>query len=308
MNWIIETTALTKTFGSLTALDNVTLKVEEGTAFGFLGPNGAGKTTMVRLLNGLLKPTGGTAKVLDRDIKKDSDFIRSRCGVLTDTSLYERLSARDNLMIWGGLYSIKPAKLKSRVDSLLSMVGLYGRGYDLVGSFSKGMKQKLAIIRALLNEPEVLFLDEPTAGLDPEAAEEIIAYLKKYIKDGNRTVFLCSHRLEEVEELCDRIAIIFKGKILASGQVTELAKQLWKENQFIIRLVDVKGIFIEALKNEKGLTGIVAEENIIKLSMVDAGSISNIIKALVMAGAEILSVQQEHHTLKDIYFKLVPKE
>jgi ABC-2 type transport system ATP-binding protein len=263
---------------------------------------------MVRLLNGLLKPTGGTAKVLDRDIKKDSDFIRSRCGVLTDTSLYERLSARDNLMIWGGLYSIKPAKLKSRVDSLLSMVGLYGRGYDLVGSFSKGMKQKLAIIRALLNEPEVLFLDEPTAGLDPEAAEEIIAYLKKYIKDGNRTVFLCSHRLEEVEELCDRIAIIFKGKILASGQVTELAKQLWKENQFIIRLVDVKGIFIEALKNEKGLTGIVAEENIIKLSMVDAGSISNIIKALVMAGAEILSVQQEHHTLKDIYFKLVPKE
>ena len=308
MNWIIETTALTKTFGSLTALDNVTLKVEEGTAFGFLGPNGAGKTTMVRLLNGLLKPTGGTAKVLDRDIKKDSDFIRSRCGVLTDTSLYERLSARDNLMIWGGLYSIKPAKLKSRVDSLLSMVGLYGRGYDLVGSFSKGMKQKLAIIRALLNEPEVLFLDEPTAGLDPEAAEEIIAYLKKYIKDGNRTVFLCSHRLEQVEELCDRIAIIFKGKILASGQVTELAKQLWKENQFIIRLVDVKGIFIEALKNEKGLTGIVAEENIIKLSMVDAGSISNIIKALVMAGAEILSVQQEHHTLKDIYFKLVPKE
>lgn len=308
MNWIIETTALTKTFGSLTALDSVTLKVEEGAAFGFLGPNGAGKTTMVRLLNGLLKPTGGTAKVLDRDIKKDSDFIRSRCGVLTDTNLYERLSARDNLMIWGGLYSIELAKLKSRVDSLLSMVGLYGRGYDLVGSFSKGMKQKLAIIRALLNEPEVLFLDEPTAGLDPEAAEEIIAYLKKYIKNGKRTVFLCSHRLEEVEELCDRIAIIFKGKILASGQVTELAKQLWKENQFIIRLVDVRGVFIEALKNEKGLTGIVAEENIIKLSMVDAGSISNIIKALVMAGAEILSVQQEHHTLKDIYFKLVPKE
>ncbi|MGH7455976.1 MAG: ABC transporter ATP-binding protein, partial [bacterium] len=164
MSWIIETFDLTKKFDQLTALDAVKIKVEPGIVFGFLGPNGAGKTTMVRLLNGLLRPTHGKAVIFGKDIQQEGLFIRSKTGVQTDTNLYEKLSAKENLEIWGGLYGLTGNNLYHRIDTLLGMFSLAGKRDVIVGNFSKGMKQKLTIARALIHDPEILFLDEPTAG------------------------------------------------------------------------------------------------------------------------------------------------
>lgn len=306
MDFVIETNNLSKKFSDRLVLDNINIKIGRGAAFGFLGPNGAGKTTTVRLLNGLLKPTAGKAFILSKDIEKEGDFIRTKCGVQTDVNLYERLTVQDNLMIWGALYGINGEKLKTQIEKFLRIFDLSARRNDMVGNLSKGMKQKLAIARELIFEPEILFLDEPTAGLDPEASNDVLQYLKKYIKDGKRTIFLCSHRLEEVEFLCDSVAIIYRGKILISGKTNELAGQLWNEKVFIIRLEKVKQDFIESLKREQYVSRAVSEGNEIRLSLKEDRDIARAVKALVALGGDILSVEKEQHTLKDIYFKVVP--
>ncbi|MCI0690710.1 ABC transporter ATP-binding protein [candidate division KSB1 bacterium] len=189
MSWIIETFGLTKKFDRLAALDAVTIKVEPGIVFGFIGPNGAGKTTMVRLLNGLLRPTHGQAVIFGKDIQQEGPFIRSKTGVQTDTNLYEKLSAKENLEIWGSLYGLSGNNLYRRIDTLLEMFNLAGKRDVIVGNFSKGMKQKLAIARALIHDPEILFLDEPTAGLDPEASEEVVLYLQKIYQRRQKNRF-----------------------------------------------------------------------------------------------------------------------
>lgn len=307
MSWIIETFDLTKKFDQLAALDAVTIKVEPGIVFGFLGPNGAGKTTMVRMLNGLLRPTHGKAVIFGKDIQQEGPFIRSKTGVQTDTNLYEKLSAKENLEIWGSLYGLTTNNLYRRIDTLLEMFSLAGKRDVVVGNFSKGMKQKLAIARALIHDPEILFLDEPTAGLDPEASEEVILFLQKYIKDGKRTVFLCSHRLDEVERLSQAIAIIYQGRILANGTIEALRNQLWKEKFYSIRLIEAKDDFVAALKHEKYISQVVRREQEIRLAIVTGTDIARAIRLLVNSGAEILSVQEEEHSLKDIYFAIVPK-
>jgi len=308
MGAIIEAFGLTKKFGNLIALNNVNIKVNRGSVFGFLGPNGAGKTTMVRVLNGILKPSAGAVRLFGEDISTDGELIRKRCGVQTDTNLYERLSAEENLQLWGELYGLDASLLKTRTDSLLRTWGLGGRGKDLVSNFSKGMKQKLAIARALIPEPEILFLDEPTAGLDPEASEELLRYLKKYVKGGEKTVFICSHRLEEMEGLCDYVAVINKGVILAEGNVEELKKKLWRENWFFVELETAKTNFTSMLKKESFVSTVIGEKNGIRVSLRNNGDIPKAVSALVQKGARILSVRKEEHTLKDLYFKLIPKE
>ncbi len=194
MTNVIEMRELSREFGHVKALNGFSCDVHEGEVFGLLGPNGAGKTTTVRLLNGVLAPTSGQARVLGFDPVTQGTDLRRRTGVLTETpSLYERLTARDNLTIFGKLYGVKEPKLTARVNELLDLFGLAERADDRAGGFSKGMKQRLALARALLHEPELLFLDEPTAGLDPEAARHVMQLIAQLSRQKGRTVLLCTH-------------------------------------------------------------------------------------------------------------------
>src|SRR5260370_39356025 len=218
----IQTDGLTRLFGSPTAVAGVTLAVDRGEVFGVLGPNGAGKTTMVRLLNGVLAPSSGTCRVLGLDPATQGSAVRRRTGVLTESpALYERMSARENLRFSGTMYGVPVAKLPARADAMLDACGLPERADDKVGSFSKGMKQRLALARALLHEPEVLFLDEPTAALDPEAARRVTELIMEFTRQPRRTAFLCTRYLPEPQRLCCRAALLNRGRVIAPSTITD---------------------------------------------------------------------------------------
>ncbi len=209
----IETSHLTRTFGGLVAVDDLTLAIPEGSVFGFLGPNGAGKTTTVRMLSALIAPTRGSAVVAGYRLGEDNEAIRQSVGILTETpGLYDRLSAWQNLMFFAEMYDLPAERAASQVERYLRLLELWDRRDDKVGGFSKGMKQKLAIARALLHEPQVIFLDEPTAGLDPEAARVVRDFIKQLRTEGH-TIFLTTHNLPEADELCDLIGV-FRSKLL----------------------------------------------------------------------------------------------
>ena len=228
MNTIIEVNGLERSFGSNLAVDGMTFHVKQGEVFGLLGPNGAGKTTTVRLLNGILPPSGGSARVFGLDPATDGQRIRQQTGVLTETpNLYERLSASENLEFFGTLTGIPKETLKPRVAEILEFFGLQERAKDKVETYSKGMKQRLALARALVHQPPLLFLDEPTSGLDPEAAQQVNELIADLSRDDGRTILLATHNLPEAQRLCDRVAIMNKGRILALGSLKELSHKLW---------------------------------------------------------------------------------
>src|SRR5687768_1306323 len=223
---VIQISSLTRRFGETNAVDHLTLEVHAGEIFGFLGHNGAGKTTTVRLLNGVLEPTSGQAKVLGLDAQAKGPAVRARTGVLTETpSLDERLTARDNLSFYADLYNLPGAEVPERVDSLLTEFELAQRADEKVGGYSKGMKQRLALARALLHKPEVLFLDEPTAALDPVAARHVNTLVETLARREGCTVFLCTHNLVEAQRLCDRVAVMQHGNLVALGTPSELTRQ-----------------------------------------------------------------------------------
>ncbi|HSO27584.1 MAG TPA: ABC transporter ATP-binding protein, partial [Anaerolineales bacterium] len=207
---MITTHALTKKFGDKLAVDRLSLDVHEGEVFGFLGPNGAGKTTTVRLLSSLIGPTAGEAIVNGFQVGKQDTAIRRSVGVLTETpGMYDNLSAEYNLQIYANLHDLQNGD--AQVEKYLRLLGLWERRHDAAGAFSKGMKQKLAIARALLHEPRILFLDEPTSALDPEAARLVREFIAELGREG-RTIFLCTHNLDEADRLCDRVAV-FKTRL-----------------------------------------------------------------------------------------------
>jgi ABC-2 type transport system ATP-binding protein len=227
---MIVTQGLTKKFKvgkdrePITAVDDLTVNVKEGEVFGFLGPNGAGKTTTVRMLTSLIGITSGTAVVNGLQVGKDDQAIRQSVGILTETpGMYERLTAEKNLSIYANLYGVKD--VKGTVEKYLRMLGLWDRRLDEAGGFSKGMRQKLAIARALLHEPRILFLDEPTSGLDPEASHLVRDFIEE-LKTQGRTILLCTHNLDEADRLCDRIAI-FKTRLIAVDSPENLRKHLY---------------------------------------------------------------------------------
>ncbi|HWG85871.1 MAG TPA: ABC transporter ATP-binding protein, partial [Deinococcales bacterium] len=213
MSQAITANNLRRDFANLRAVDDLSFTVSKGEVFGMLGPNGAGKTTTVRLLNGVLAPTGGSASVLGHDPARDGEAVRRHTGVLTETpSIYERLSARDNLRFFATLYGVPEDQLDRRADATLASLGLQERARDRAGTFSRGMKQRLALARAIVHDPPLLFLDEPTAALDPEAAKGVLDLIEHLARDGKRTVVLCTHNLTEAERLCDRVAVISRGR------------------------------------------------------------------------------------------------
>ncbi|HEY6072849.1 MAG TPA: ABC transporter ATP-binding protein, partial [Anaerolineales bacterium] len=226
---VIEITGLSRRFGEIQAVDQLSLEVQAGEIFGFLGHNGAGKTTTVRLLNGVLEPTAGTARVLGLDPQIQGPALRLHTGVLTETpSLDERLTARDNLTLYADLYSIPRVSVPGRVDSLLAEFELEDRAREKVAGYSKGMKQRLALARALLHQPELLFLDEPTASLDPLAARHVNTLVETLARREGSTVFICTHNLVEAQKLCDRVAVMEHGHLVALGTPAELTRQYVK--------------------------------------------------------------------------------
>jgi len=226
---LIRTDKLSKYYGKggeIKAVDNLDLEIYEGETFGLLGPNGAGKTTIVRLLNCIVKPSSGTATVNGYDVLKEAEKVKRDTGLLAESpGLYEKLSAREFLEFMGALYDVPGDILNKRVDDLLNLFGLRERRDYLLEGYSRGMKQKVLIAAALIHDPPVLFLDEPTSTLDPSAVHMVKDLIKGLTERAEKTIFICSHILPVVEELCDRIGIINKGKLVAVGTTKEIIAQ-----------------------------------------------------------------------------------
>jgi len=299
---MITTENLTKKFGPTLAVDKLSLHVNEGEVFGFLGPNGAGKTTTVRMLTALIKPTGGAATVNGFTLGMQNKAIRQNVGILTENpGMYDNLSAEYNLQIYANLYDVPDAN--GQVEKYLRMLGLWERRADEAGSFSKGMKQKLAIARALLHEPRILFLDEPTAALDPEAAHMVREFIEELCKEG-RTIFLTTHNLDEADRLCDRIGV-FKSKLLVVDSPENLRMQLFgRKVVFHLRQVDpsmeklVSGLpFVRDAKVIEG-------KLVVNLEDPEANN-PQIVRVLVEAGAEIQFVGELRRSLEDVYLQLI---
>jgi ABC-2 type transport system ATP-binding protein len=232
----------------VTALDKVSLEIRRGEVFGLLGPNGAGKTTLIRILVGLLTPTEGRAEVLDRDVTEDIDYIRERVALLPqEAGIYDRLTARENLVFYGGLYGIPEDVLNQRADNLLDIVGLREKEDYQVKGFSGGMKRKVLVARSLIIEPEIIFMDEPTTGVDTIGARVVRNLLKKLSAERDQTIILTSHDLTEVAELCHRVGILYQGQLVAIGKPSELEEKYRAANleEVFTGLVTGEGVYSE---------------------------------------------------------------
>lgn len=243
----IRTDNLTRDFGTVRATDGLTFQVKTNQFFGFLGPNGAGKTTTIHLLLGLLLPSGGTAEVLGCDASQDGQKVREKVGALLEhTGLYEQLTAEENLEFYGRVWRLKRHERDHRIRELLEWVGLWKRRSDRVGTWSRGMKQMLALARALLHRPRLVFLDEPTAGLDVLMAAEVRDKLAELVSSDETTVFLTTHNMQEAEELCETVAIIREGRLLAVGTPKALLEETGSKN--------LEEAFISLMKAERDQT------------------------------------------------------
>ncbi len=239
----IEVSGLTKKFGALTAVDNVSFSVAEGEFFGFLGPNGAGKTTLIRMLTTLLKPTSGKAMVSFCNVSKESEKVRHKIGVVPQTMTSDLdLTGYENMDIYGRFYSIPKQERTEKIKFLLDMVGLTNRAHDLVATYSGGMRRRLEIARVLVHTPEILFLDEPTIGLDPQSRRVVWKFLENFREKDSLTIFLSTHYMEEAESLCDRVAIIESGKIIALDSPDKLKSQIPGNDIISLTLANTSGI------------------------------------------------------------------
>jgi ABC-2 type transport system ATP-binding protein len=299
---MIRTENLSKKFNTTLAVDDLNLEVSEGEVFGFLGPNGAGKTTTVRMLTSLIGPTSGSAIVNGYQIGKQDTEIRRTVGILTETpGMYDNLSAEFNLEIYANLYEVKDPK--SQVEKYLRMLSLWDRRQDEAGTFSKGMKQKLAIARALLHEPRVLFLDEPTAALDPEASHLVHDFISELRKEG-RTIFLCTHNLDEADRLCDRVGV-FKSHLLVVDTPANLRSQLFGR-RVVFHLQESNETIASAIRVLPFVREAKVVENKLLVNLDDPETHNpEIIRVLVGAGADIQFVGELRHSLEDVYLQLV---
>jgi len=304
MNITIQAVELTRNFGTQNAVENLNLEVKEGEVLGFLGPNGSGKTTTIRMLAGMIKPSRGYALVkgIRADLKVEQ--LHQVIGLLTESpGFYERLSARENLLYFARFYDIDSA---AQVKKYLKIMGLWEKKDQKVGTFSKGMKHRLALARALVHEPEVLFLDEPTSGLDPEGAKEVRELIKK-LEESGKTIFLSTHNLEEAELLCNRIALI-KTRLLLADTAENLRKRLF-QNEVVVEMDDINIKSLNALKKLSFVQGVEHAGNKITINMDNSRkNRSELINCIVRSGGKILSVYEKKHTLEDIYLTLIREE
>jgi len=293
---------LTKQFNSLTAVDNISLEIKEGEVFGLLGPNGAGKTTLISMLCTILKPSSGAAKINGYDIIKQPDKVRKSIGIVfQDPSLDDRLTGKENLEMHAMLYGLAKDTRKKRVDEVLELVELKDRQNDLVRTYSGGMRRRLEIARGLIHYPRILFLDEPTLGLDPQTREHIWNYIKELAKNEHITIVLTTHYMEEAELLCNRIAIIDYGKIISLGTPEEL-KKLIGGDHIILSVSDLEKAN-QVFPNAKEFDG--------RLALATKNAETEIKKVFDTAsknGIEILEVSIRKPTLNDVFLHLTGRE
>lgn len=301
----IYTERLSRCFDTLRAVDELSLRVPAGTVFGFLGPNGSGKTTTIRLLLGLLEPSGGRAEVLGLDTRTRADRIRERTGALLEhAGLYERLSAEDNLRFFGRIWHLPEAECRARIRELLTHFGLWERRAEPAGTWSRGMKQKLAIARALLHRPELVFLDEPTAGLDPVAAVALRADIVALAEREGVTVFVTTHNLAEAEKMCGLLGVVRQGRLLAVGTPAELRARAGEPRLEILG----RGFTPELLRQLVRHPEVAAarlENGGLVVDLHGDASAAALVRTVVLAGGEIEEVRRSRATLEDAFLTLV---
>jgi ABC-2 type transport system ATP-binding protein len=299
------TDGLTRHFGEVVAVDHLTLEVQAGEVFGFLGHNGAGKTTTVRMLNGVLAPTSGTARVLGLAPMEQGPALRRRTGVLTETpSLDERLTGRENLEIYAALYGVPRREIAARVKELMQVFQLDDRADEKAGDYSKGMKQRLALARALIHRPQLLFLDEPTSGLDPVAARLVHDMITHLSHDEERTVFLCTHNLDEAQKLCDRVAVLEHGKLVALGTPAELASKVGRSQRLELQVARGDEDTVLRLLAEAPGVSAHRENGTIVAAGAEWAAIPGLVTSLASAGVRIYRVAPQEASLEDTYFAL----
>jgi len=307
--YAIETKHLSRHFGPIRAVDNLTLRVPQGIIFGFLGPNGAGKTTTINLLLGLLEPTRGFAEVLGFDCSTQSDLIRKHTGVLFEHSgLYERLSVKDNLEFYARIWRMPDGQRESRIQKLLDHFALWDRRDEIASNLSRGMQRKLALARAFIHRPRLVFLDEPTSGLDPIAASHLQADLLEFCETEEATIFLTTHNLPEAEKICSQVAVISNGKLLAQGSIDDLHKARLSQQIEVVgsRFHDS---LLSSLAASEGVRKVIRRDRrqlILEIDAdVDPAAISH---AIIASGGRIEEFRRTGSSLEDVFVKLIEGE
>jgi ABC-2 type transport system ATP-binding protein len=303
--YAIRTDQLTRDFKTVRAVDQLTIEVPTGIVFGFLGPNGSGKTTTIRLLLGLLEPSSGQARVLGYDTRSEANEIRQRSGALLEYSgLYERMSAEDNLEFYGRIWHMPANERQARIKELLDSVGLWERRKEAVGGWSRGMKQKLAVVRTLFHRPELIFLDEPTAGLDPVAAAALREELATLAESEGVTVFLTTHNLAEAEKLCQQVGIIRSGKLLAVGKLDQLRAQAGGPRLEITGSGFTPAV-LEALQARPEVEKIENQNGRLSIRLNRVVDTAPLINLLVSAGVQVEEVRKGKASLEEAFLTLV---
>lgn len=308
MTAAIRTRGLTRRFAGIPAVDGLDLEVPAGSIFGFLGPNGAGKTTTIRLLLGLLEPSAGEAEVLGRNVASDSQGIRERVGVLLENDgLYERLTARQNLDFFARVARLNSNERESRIRALLEEIGLWERRDDPVADFSRGMKQKLALARAFIHRPELLFLDEPTAGLDPPTAVGLRRELVSLAREEGVTVFLTTHNLLEAERVCDRVAVIRQGRLLAEGPPESIRSG--GERSLEVTATGLRPGLVARLASDPDVISTRLEpDGRLVLDLAEGTNSAPLIRTLVENGAQVTEARITSATLEESFLALLGDE
>ena len=309
---IIEVKNLTKMFGKFTAVDDISFNVKKGEIFGLLGPNGAGKSTTLRMLSTLSRPTKGTATIGGYDTVKHDTEVRKLIGIVSEKMIiYNRLTAKENLWFFGSLFNIPKETLTKRIDELLELVQLTKWKDAQVGTFSTGMRQRMNVVRALLNMPQVLFLDEPTLGLDPQSSVEIRDFIKKLNQENGTTVIITTHMMVDADLLCDRIAIVDHGKIIALDTSTNLKKIISGADTMIIRL-EIANLTPEIITSIKALGCVDAatQENSTQLHIIVHGeeAFDNLIDAVRKGNGKITSMANLQPSLEDVFLHITGHE
>jgi len=311
-NVAISADNLTKKFGDFTAVDHVSFDVQKGEVFGLLGPNGAGKSTAIRMLSTLSAPTEGTARVAGFDVQKEDGKVREHIGLVSEKMImYDELKARENLTLFGKLYDIPSDVLRSRIDKLLKFVRMEQWGDHRIDTFSTGMKQRINVIRALVNEPEVLFLDEPTLGLDPQSTAEIRELVRKINIENKTTIILTTHMMTEADMLCDKIGIMDRGKIVALDTPDNLKKSITGNDSslFEFEIPNLDASIVSTIEALGPVGSVVRDDSThIKVSATGADSFDLLVDTLRKNGAKIRTVKNLEPTLEDVFLKITGHE